>query len=76
MSRRVHAAQRLFEGARRGLVLLLANRADQAFLLFLELLFRKHRGEQRLREDVEEEIGIARQRGARDVHSNRVGGIR
>ena len=74
--RRIDAAHRRLVGAGGGLFLLLADRADQALLLLVELLGREGRRAEDLDQRVEQEIGVAREGAAADVHADRVRGVR
>ena len=76
MVRRIDPAHRRLVGAQRGLLLLLPDRADQPLLLLVELLGREGRRAQHLDERVEQQIGVARKRRARDVHADRIARVR
>jgi hypothetical protein len=73
--RRIDAAHRLLRRAGGGLVLLLPDRADHPLLLLLELLLGEGRRDEHLDQDVEQEVGVARERRSGDVDADGIRGV-
>ena len=74
--RRIDPPHRGLVGAKGRLFLLLPDRSDEPLLLLVELVGGEGRRAQHLDERVEQQIDVAGEGRSRDVHADRVAGIR